>query len=350
MTQKANAPRAPTPWKAIAARLAARRIVLWALLAATVAANCLPWIPYRTRGPGVRWIEYDIRWEGVGYNRGVDGFGARDYEYAWVQLYAHSHWYYAAVLTPAQVSLFAFWTAFGRKVFPWRLAYLLAIVAILTRMHVRIPYEDYWQAALFVLFSHLLVQAVAIVILLLVARAAGVRWSRLDGEVAGPPTAPTPSRFQFSLRALLWWVAGFAVLMSLWGRIVSWRDLNDLCVFAWWMKSMTGLRVFVALSTMWLVLGRRWWGLRLVVLAIAVIAFGGICFATPMPIPHGSDPVTVFSWSWDLRAIASKPWYGLGEPLWIAGSLLVLRVAGFRLAWHPAIRSDEKGRHGSGNS
>jgi hypothetical protein len=36
-----------------------RRLLLWGLLAVTVAANCLPWVPYRVCGSGIAWRNWD---------------------------------------------------------------------------------------------------------------------------------------------------------------------------------------------------------------------------------------------------------------------------------------------------
>ena len=309
--------------------LPSRRTILWALLAATVAVNCLPWVPYRIYGSGIRWERQGLRYEGRGYGNqyGYDAYHA----YVNSRLLAQHVPFYIFVLTPAQVSLFAFWAAFGRKVFTWRLAYLLAVIAILTRMHLGDSCIDHWKAAQFFQFSHLLVQAALIVLLLLAARAAGVRLGRIDGAALEPPAAERLERFQFSLSALLWWVAGFAMLTGLWMHIVSWNDFRDWLGYAWWMKWTIGARILVALSAMWLVLGRRWWGLRLGVFVAAIIAIGGITtdYHVGVYLKGYFDPLD-WRWGWDVRAVLNKPWYGLGYPLWIAGSLAVLRAAGFR--------------------
>ena len=219
-------------------------------------------------------------------------------------------------LSMAQVSLVALWAGLGGKSAPWRVIGLVLVVVL-------------WSALLAAVLSYsftlpreiaslwtvvLLVQAVAVFISLSVARAVAVRLVSVDDLDSVEKGGTGRSRLQFSLAYLLGWTTAVAVTLGLLKYTVDYRTLSP------WLSTWRQLSVLavgnpaIALVALWALLGSRWLGLRVLLLCLTAAA-----------------------------AIASERWLAARSPfwvpallwlvqaLWLAGSLAVFRVCGYRV-------------------
>jgi hypothetical protein len=217
-------------------------------------------------------------------------------------------------LTLSQPSLLAIWVAMGRKGPLWRCS---AIVAVIVGWSV--AWRARFAANALEVGVALLVQAGFIIGVLGLARlvGAGVVCATEAGR------ALSPRKFQFTLRQLLVLMTLLAIAMGLirWfgppeapSVLRRWRSVLELGAF-------TGSGAAVTLAALWAALGVGWPALRLLFLAsIVAAAVTGLAYLLPA------------SASRDLWVLLAS------QSLLVFVSLLVVRMAGYRLAWRAGRR------------
>ena len=210
----------------------------------------------------------------------------------------------------SQTGLVAVWGSFGRWWLPWRLLAIVLTVAawILATNRVFLPFVRDpiglkasawalgWQA-------RLLNQPVAVFLVLVIARRMGVSISHEADRAVNAGVAN--GRFQFSLGQLLAWATALPIGL---GVVLDARLHQLPFAFRPGLLANGGPHVVLVLAALWLVLGRRWPWLRMIFVAM----IGGLLAVDPN------------------RSMVSF----LLETLWLVASLAVVRVAGYRLAWH----------------
>jgi len=217
-------------------------------------------------------------------------------------------------LLMAQVSLVALWAGLAGRSAPWRVIGLVLVVAL-------------WSALLAVVLDYappvniasiwtvlLLAQALAVFVPLSVARAMGVRLVSLDDLDAVEERGIGRSRLQFSLAYLLGWTTAVAVTLGLLKYTVDYRILPPY-LGAWRQLSVVAVgNASMALAVLWALLGARRPGLRVLLLCLTTAA----AIASDRWLA-GMDPF------WASASLC------LGQALWLAGSLAVFRVCGYRV-------------------
>ena len=206
-----------------------------------------------------------------------------------------------AVVASSQVGLLAIWTALGRRAAPWRLAALIAAVVgwswILSSI----------QGGGLELVVFLLPSAATVVVILVVARFYGLRFYIIDAE---PADIEDNRPWQFTLSRLFAWTTSLAICLGL--LSLTFRHCHD-----WNADNLLAIPIFTIGSTavilfccLWLTLT----GLRrqLLVSLLVILLFG---FGLFVHIHHSI-----------LLLFALKI-------LLIVATLLVFRVAGYRLSW-----------------
>ncbi len=150
---------------------------------------------------------------------------------------------------------------------------------------------------------------------LLVARLLGL------GLVSTPDAPRTLRPLQFTIADMLLWTTAVAVISGLLRWLAldwSWLPMDW---YVWMGISVLGL---VAIAAMFLALGRGCPLLRVLLLPLSVVACAGsmevLCF-----INQGQPLSTP-----ELENVAIIP---ASMALWLAGSLWLIRLAGYRLAW-----------------
>ena len=205
------------------------------------------------------------------------------------------------VVASSQVGLLAIWLALGRRATPWRLAALIAVVVgwswILSSIQGGGP-----DGVVF-----LLPQAATVVTVLALARFLGLRLYVIDAE---PADIEGNRPWQFTLARLFAWTTSLAICLGL--LSLTFRHCHD-----WNADNLLAIPIFTIGSTavilfccLWLALT----GLRrqLLVSLLVILLFGYGLF---VHIHHSI-----------LLLFALKI-------LLIVASLLVFRVAGYRLSW-----------------
>lgn len=216
----------------------------------------------------------------------------------------------AVSLWTAQCCLLAIWAVFGGVPHPWRFVAAVALIIVLA-WGLQKSHQPFLEEAFFALVL-LLCQAAP----LWAARFVGLRLHRPD--TAG--SSIEPWRAQYSLRLLLEWTAGLALLLGLfhltpngfhWGKKT--RDILELL-------SLILPYAPVTLTFCLLMLGKQWMAQRAVVSTVAII---GVTL-----------PPLVFLWGPDVLSLPFLflVWLACCAPfLWM--SLLVLKTWGYRLVW-----------------
>lgn len=218
------------------------------LIIVIIAANCLPWFYYRAIGGSLIWPTYEPLDPGSGSIRW-------NTSYDFYRLICCLQW--------AQIQLFATWAAISRRPLGWRLAHLLAVVALLTRMHVPTPFEDQWsQAKEFFLNDGLGISIYTFLFLWLL---------RLVENCLNATSDQRKAEFTKSLSHSLWSVAGVAVAIRLWPHLITFPEsqkwVNE------WILSGAKFASFAALSVacVWLAFGNGWIILRASIFVAALL-------------------------------------------------------------------------------
>jgi hypothetical protein len=209
------------------------------------------------------------------------------------------------MLVPGQGMLLAFWIVYGSG---WRVSRGLAAVAAVVYV---------WCVSVLPLYTDNLLEIWAgelgsCAAILAVARCTGLKMIRLRG------TNLIPGRFQFYIRDMLVWTTAFATGLSTWHYLpesmMGGMDRFDACTLLASLTLVAGVSMFSAL-------GRGWIVARIVRLPVIII------FAAIM---------------WSLATRDIRNWWWCTCPLslmalWLVASFLVLRYAGYRLAWRPRL-------------
>ncbi|MGO8690866.1 MAG: hypothetical protein ACLQLG_14685 [Thermoguttaceae bacterium] len=218
----------------------------------------------------------------------------------------------------SQSALVAFWAAFGGGRTLWRsLAVVLAVIAALWLIG-KPGFELNWGILSDLRCYTPIVLLGPVWALLLIARLLGL------GLVSTPDAPRTLQPLQFSIADMLLWTTVVAVVSGL----LRWLAL-DWSVISREMVGWDAWRGFffwgmVAMAAMFLALGRGHAILRILLLLLSLGAYLGM-----LEIIYGSG------WDWGCFAglfgedpIPIGPMAG-----WLVGSLWLIRLAGYRLAW-----------------
>jgi hypothetical protein len=207
------------------------------------------------------------------------------------------------MLGPAQATLLAVWVALGGGKFVWRAlpTALGTILYVGGFSYARNPWSEDW------LFTAVATMGVSLAMLLL-ARWLGLRLARsCDSKPASGP-------FQFYIRDILLWTTAVAIVLSGWRCLP--KDAFAFLQGAVPLLAFAGLILIVA-AAMFAALGRGWIVARVLSPPTAVVLTAKFLNATlPSPQP-----------TWYFAIMISLMLF------WLLGSLLVLRLAGYRLGW-----------------
>ena len=222
-------------------------------------------------------------------------------------------------LMPTHGSLLASWAALGGKASPWRL--VVAIVGVL--IWIRCQPEPRGGEDLAVWIFVLFVTMCFLSALLLIARFFGAELTDAPADGRQPLARPEGRWEQFSLGALLSWTAALAVLLGSLHYIphdgvLEVFDNVEACVI---LAAIVGGTSLIALAAIWITLGTRWPGARYVLLLLtAVVAVGVLYLAV-----DGTD-------------FTELAIFCAAQVFWTAGSLWLIRLAGYRLIWRRRVR------------
>lgn len=239
----------------------------------------------------------------------------------------------AHTLISAQIGFLAVWTFLGDAALPWRIAsFLAALTAIIA--HSR-SLETNWRW-----MGMPLVQWMAAIVVALVAIA--LRFGGFRVRVIAAPAAadgqPRPETFQFGVKHMLIWTTALAPLLFV---LKSIEDLaiTQLTAQELYPAAMIGACIaLVTLASIWCALGAGAVAVRLVVSA-ALIAAPGLLMSQ-LAEKWAPNP-----WTWssnDLVNLVTQlgdlwwGWFACAGAL-LAGMLLFLRAAGYRLASAPGF-------------
>jgi hypothetical protein len=205
-------------------------------------------------------------------------------------------------LGPSQGILLGVWVALGGGRLLWR-AILTTLAAILYAWCFS-SVQGIWQQEWLIHFLAAVGLSGAV---LLLARWAGLQLLRCSH------TRAASGPFQYSIRDMLAWTTAVAVVLG------AWRCL-PAAAFDFLRQSIPAVAFIscplVAVASMFFALGERWVAIRLVLLPATVI-LGAKLMCEVIPGP---------SWSYFAFLLGSVAF-------WLVGSLLVLRLAGYRLRW-----------------
>jgi len=207
------------------------------------------------------------------------------------------------MLGPSHGTLLAIWVVLGGGKFLWRAlpAALGTILYVWCFSFAHDHSSRQW------LVTALATMGVSLAILL-PARWMGLRLARsCDSRPASGP-------FQFYIRDILLWTTATAIVLSGWRCLP--KNALDFLQNAVPVVDFVGLGLIGAVS-MFFALGRGWIVARILLLPIAVVLTAKFFNAS---IPNAA-PTWYFALLFSLMIF------------WLAGSLLVLRFAGYRLAW-----------------
>ena len=213
----------------------------------------------------------------------------------------------------SQVSMAAIWAGLSDSSLPWRLAGLVAVVAVWSLALAREVADavsgygkDVWSILL-------LVCALSILLILLAVRAEGGRLENRLKTNAEPKKVP----WQFSLGYLFAWLTATSVAL---GLLRSTIDFDSPIADRHWPEILVFsiCSAVVSLATLWAVPGGKWPLLRMAVLCLAA---GGV-LSLPLLLNSTRHNISL-SWAvlWILQIV------------WLLAWLFVLRTAGIRLVW-----------------
>lgn len=225
-------------------------------------------------------------------------------------------------LTISQANLLAAWVGLGRSPLPWRLAGATLAIALLAAPEAVLNLRREGTVGVPATFAILLVHAIAVGAACWIVRLAGLTLvSGVDvAEVQAGREARRP--FQFPLRRMFAWMTSIAAVLAVFRCVVHYAGVPDL--HGWWFELLVAsvADAALALAAVWVVLGgwRPVWG----TLALAATTAGAIAVN--------------YRWA-DLTPLWDGALFCVLQVLWLAVSLAVVRVAGYRLVWRPGAPS-----------
>ena len=226
------------------------------------------------------------------------------------------------MLGPSQGTLVALWTVFGGGKFVWRAA-SVTLGTFLYFCLIHIFWESVFWTSKEEWFGPSVGEMCLCGVILLLVRLAGLRLVRYSDprQACGP--------FQFSIRDMLIWTTAVAVILSAWKCLPA---NTFYFLFYFLNRSIPGaLLIFlgftlVSVVSIFLALGRRWIVARIVLLPVAVLLAG-------MSVSDTTGSGYSLGYYAFLFALVA---------MWIVGSLLVLRFAGYRLAWRSRFEEPQE--------
>jgi len=226
--------------------------------------------------------------------------------------------YLAFVSLPtSQIGLLSAWAALGKTPIPWRAVGLvlpLALWSYLMGTSVGAPGS---LAATIVSTRetfYLVTEALATVVPLGIARAAGLRLAAVDEAPASGDQAAR-CRFQFSLGYLFSWLTATAIVLAALGCTFDLSRLapKGMPLYFRGIVIAVAARVILVSASLYVVLARGRRLARGLVGLLALAAAAGLVWLHRDAVTMGLCLAT--------------------EALWLTGSLAVVRVAGYRLVW-----------------
>jgi hypothetical protein len=222
------------------------------------------------------------------------------------------------------VSLLAIWTGFGGKSLPWRILALVLAIGLWSRLVAwTVDRPDAEQTVTGWTWV-LLAQTAAILIPVWLARLRGVRLTPATGGDRVRQTASRRGPFQFSVGYLLSWMTVLAIVLGL-AQYTFHHDDLFWAVAAWKILVAYPLsQAALALAGLWVVLGTARLWLRFLLLALATAAaiiVNHLCAGLQDLWPYTAFCVL--------------------QVVWLAASLSVFRVAGYRMTQIPRSHAEE---------
>ena len=214
----------------------------------------------------------------------------------------------------SQVSLASIWVALGRLSAPWRLTGAFLVVAAWS---VALSYNllAYWDTIEWM--AMLLIQALVILGPMLVLRASGVSCVRATEESPATEGQDDHGKRQFSLRYLFAWITATAIVLGIAQYSTRQETLPPWNYNLWGEAGVfAAVHIVITCSSLWIAFGTRWLILRVILLAMIVLA-------TAIG-PH------LLNYIADDRSIAISLMFGM-ELLLMLVSFWVIRVAGYRV-------------------
>jgi hypothetical protein len=223
---------------------------------------------------------------------------------------------FAAVL--GQASMLALWAGLGGRPGPWRMtAAIVALGALAGALWSR---RDTDEIGFFLFFGYLALTQLLVMSVLLTA---GRLWGlELRDVAANDGAAAELGRpwFQFPIRAIMSWTAAVAVLLA----VSHYLPLDPFQeIIGDWTVSLAIFTssALVALGAFWIALGARWSVARYAVLVATTIV--GIVW---LYVAVREDSAL-----WEFFV------FFLTQIVYIAASLWLVRLAGYRLAWRRRV-------------
>ncbi len=223
-----------------------------------------------------------------------------------------------------QAVLLAIWAGLGGGPLPWRLAGMVAGIALCTGLE----YFDDISGIFVTLTMARLAQVFHVVTILLAARLSGLGLPLLSEGGSCEVSHSEKPKLQFSLGYLLGWTTGFAVLLAILRCIGSYEE-EAMSLVIWWRDDALMLVsiAVIALAAVWTALGTRWPVVRVLLLGLSVAAESASAAWEHLAV----YPFFLSFW-WRVLAFSSLP-----HAAWIVGSLWVFRIAGYRLVWRRPV-------------
>ncbi len=224
--------------------------------------------------------------------------------------------FFLFAMTLSHGSLLACWAALSGRATPWRM--VVVVVGIVGWMWLLERFAFDSDVLVMTFLALLLMGLVSL--LLLTARFFGTELT--DTWAADWDRPPEPSRrwMQYSLRSLFSWMTAVAMVLAALHylpkrQIDAFLSPAALLVLV----AILGGSALIALSAVWLTLATRWTAMRHLVLFLA-----GVVPAFALTATHEID---------EAEAVTLY----LGQIFWTAGSLWLVRLAGYRLIWRRRI-------------
>jgi len=242
----------------------------------------------------------------------------------------------------SQANLLAVWAGLGGRMVVLRYVVWILGVALWSKLVALTvnPTTEAFSTTIWAVI--LLAQGITIIGLLMIARQSGIGLA-VQQALPEPPSAtgvsPVPldthgqdaratQPLQFSLWQMFGWMTALAVALGLLRYVVHYEVLP--LAYSFWMETLILCvgNVLVALAALWAGLGTRRPGVRILVLCLAIVAATA---AAAVWEPGVADPRRVYSMLFCFQA------------LWLVGSLLVIRIAGYRLAQTKRFSQQSRG-------
>jgi hypothetical protein len=214
------------------------------------------------------------------------------------------------MLAPGQGSLLALWAAFGGKGSPWRSVLALLVLVAHYAVNDRWVHSSDMEHWLGVQLLH----AIPFLFACLLARLLGIELRRGSRDLA----ASDSPAFRFSVGRTIAWVTAIGITIGVLQILGAQFGTAFGNCEGWSITAATG---FVAVASFWLPLGQKRFVLRLLALAVA-ISLGTFVLR---------EGVGYLSMEWFALLLVI-------EAIWITGSLIVVRLAGYRWAWRRRFR------------